>query len=459
MSARAWLRSPWLPIVLAPVALALAVAEAPLVVTLAVISAATASALVWKFGLREGLWYLLLATIPLREPLSIDVVGTVSIFPTDILLFVLFAVGMAREGVRTTWRESTSFKLGVAVLGLSIPGMLTAARPLWGFVAILHAAANLAFLFLALSMVRSGRDAQRVLVVLVLGMIPAVVYGLYQASLPYGAALPDWGSHHAAWDALGRKTVRVVSTFRHPIFFSHYMSIGLGISLGLSLSSLRRGTRWFLLLVGAAGVLCGFFSGTVGGLVGALAAVIATIIVGRRRRVFRLAPLALVGLIWFAPPALTTKVARMAAGQSTSAAARIVTYEQALSVIRDNPLLGVGWGSAVRAFEYDYRTTRSAAVGLVAENYFLHRGVALGLPGMAVFVVLCFLFFRNAILPRREIPHPDWPRAAILIGGVALYAHAQTFVAAEPTATYVLWILFGLAERMRKSLPQTKGAA
>jgi O-antigen ligase len=149
----------------------------------------------------------------------------------------------------------------------------------------------------------------------------------------------------------------------------------------------------------------------------------------------------------------------MAAGQATSAAARIVTYQQALSVIGDNPVLGVGWGSAVRAFEYEYRTTRSGAVGFVAENYFLQRGVALGLPGIVLFLLLCVLFFRNAILPRGEIPGPDWPRAAILIAGVAFYAQAQTFVAAQSTATYALWILFGLAERMRESLPQVKGTA
>lgn len=459
MSARAWLRSPWLPIVLTPVALAIAVAKAPLLVTLVVASAVAAVVVVWKFGPLKGLWYLLLMTIPLREPLSIDIVGTVSIFPTDFLLFALFAVCVVKEGVRETWRESTSLKLGVVVFGLCIPGILTAARPLWGFVWLHRAAANVAFLFLTLNMVRSGKDAQRVLVALVLGALPAIVYGFYQASLPYGAELADWGHQHAAWDALGRKSIRVFSTFRHPIFFAHYMSIVLGTSLGLSLSTLGRGAKWLLMLIAVAGVLCGFFSVTVGGLVGALSAVIATVIVGRRRRIVRLAPLALVGLIWFAPPVMTAKLARIVVGQSTSAAARVVTYQQALSVISDNPLLGVGWGSAVSAFETDYRETRSQAVGLVAENYFLHRGVALGLPGIAVFLTLCFLFFRNAILPRGQLPHSDWPRAAILIGGVALYAHAQTFVASQATATYVLWTLFGLAERMRASLQQKKGPA
>ncbi|MCK4510542.1 O-antigen ligase family protein [bacterium] len=459
MSARAWLRSPWPFVVLGPVALALAVAFARFGVTLAIISATGAAVLVWKFGLREGLWYLLLLSIPLREPLSVDVVGTVSVFPTDILLFVLFATAIGRDGLRTTWRASPSFKIGLAILVLSLPGLVTASRLLFGVNALYQFVAQLGFLFVARSMVRSGRDAQKVLVAIVVGMIPVVVYGFYQASLPYGADLPDWSPHYIAWDALGDKSVRVFSTFRHPVHLAHYISVGMGLSLGLAMSSLNRPLKWFLLLVGAAAALCSLFTSSIGGLLGMLSAVVATIVLQRRRRILVLAPLLFVALLWFAPPAMTAKLGLVITGRSTSGAARLVTYSQSLVILRDNPILGVGWGGTRSAFEHDHRVTRADAVAFVAENYFLQRGVALGLPGIVLSVLLCILFFRNAFLSRSEGPGRNWPRAAILIAGVAFYVHAQSFPAVQPTGTYILWTLFGLAERMRENSVAMKGVA
>jgi len=459
MSARAWLRSPWPFVVLGSVALALAASFAPLGVTLTIISVTAAAALVWKFGLREGLWYLLLASIPLREPLSVDVVGTVSVFPSDILLFVLFAMAIRRDGLRTTWRESPSFKIGLAIVVLSLPGLVTASRLLWGVNAVYQFTAQLGFLFVARSMVRTGRDAQKVLIALVVGMIPVIGYGFFQASLPYGADLPDWSVHYSAWDALGRRNVRVFSTFGHPLHLSHYLSVGLGLSLGLASSSLNRALKWFLLLVGAAGALCNLFTSSIGGLLGMLAAVVATIVLERRRRIVILAPLLLVALMLIAPPALTGKLGRVVTGQATTGAARLVTYRQSLVVLRDNPILGVGWGGVRSALEHDYRISRAEAVAFTAENYFLQRGVALGLPGIILSVLLCILFFRNAVLPRGGLLGQNWPRAAILIAGVAFYVQAQSFPAAQPTGTYVLWTLFGLAERMRQNSLATKGVA
>jgi len=235
--------------------------------------------------------------------------------------------------------------------------------------------------------------------------------------------------------------------------------VGLGISLGLALSSLGKGAKRFLLLVGVAAALCNLFTSSLGGLLGMLAAVVATIVIERRRRILLLVPVALIVMLPFAPSALTAKLDRVLAGQATTAAARLVTYRQSLEILRDNPLLGVGWGGATSALENDYRVTRANAVALAAENYFLLRGVVLGLPGIVLSLMLCILFFRNAVLPRRELPDRDWPRAAILIAGVAFYAQAQTFPAAQPTGTYILWMLFGLAERMRESSLATKGAA
>ena len=450
MNARAWLRSPWPSVVLVLVALTLGVAFAPLGVALGIVGAAAGAVLIWRFGAREGLWFLLLVSIPLREPLSIDIVGTASLFPTDLLLFALLVVAIRREGLRSTWRESPAFRIGLFIIVLSLPGLVTASRLFWGVNAVYRIAGQVAMLFVARSMVRTGRDAGRALVAVMVGLIPIIIYGFYQASLPYGADLPDWSQHYPAWDALGRKSVRIFATFRHPLHLAHYLAIGLGLSLGLLSSSLKRGLKRFLLLIGAAGAVCNLFTSSIGGLLGMFAAVVTTIVLERRRRIVFLAPVLLVALLLVAPPALTTKLGRVLTGQATTGAARMVTYGQSIAVLRDSPLLGVGWGNVRSALEHDYRVTRAEAVAFAAENYFLQRGVALGLPGVVLALLLCVLFFRNAVRPRGELPDGEWPRAGVLTAGVAFYVHALFFPAAYPAGNYVLWLLFAIAERMRE---------
>jgi O-antigen ligase len=123
-----------------------------------------------------------------------------------------------------------------------------------------------------------------------------------------------------------------------------------------------------------------------------------------------------------------------------------------LHTLREHPGRGGGWGGIWTGFEKDYRVTRAAQVAFCAENYFLQRAVALGLPGLFLYTGLCILFFRNVKrMPTEDQPDP-WPRAALLAGGLAFYVQAQTYPAAEEAANYLLWILFALAECGRRSL-------
>jgi O-antigen ligase len=440
------------------IALTLGVAFAPFPVAAGLAMGAIAALLVWKFGAREGAWLLLLASIPLREPLSIDVVGTASIFPTDILLLGLVIVKARRSAFRSTWR-SPSFKIGLALILLSIPSLITATRLFWGVTSVYRLVAQVALFFVAWNMVRSGRDAQRALVAVVAGLVPPIAYGFYQASLPYGAELPDWSHHFIAWDLMGRETVRVFSTFRHPLHLAHYLSVGLGLALGLASSSLRRGVKGLLLAIGAAAAFCTVFTFSIGGLLGIATAVVTTIVLQRRRRLVLLAPILLIVPLLFAPPALKSKLGGVLTGQATSGAARMVTYAQSFRIIRDNPLTGVGWGSVRSMFETEYRLTRANAVQFTAENYFLQRGVALGLPGLILAVALCVLFFRNIVRPRGSPPDPMWPRAAILTAGLVFYIQGQTFPTQYVCGSYLLWLLFAIAERMRKSSITSSGGA
>ncbi|MBN2564108.1 MAG: O-antigen ligase family protein, partial [Candidatus Eisenbacteria bacterium] len=264
-----------------------------------------------------------------------------------------------------------------------------------------------------------------------------------------GSDLPEWARQQAAWDLSGRRLLRVYSTFDHTLRFSHYLSVSFGISLGLAFSALRRRWKGALLVAGAAAAYCNLLTYSIGGALGMLAGVGATLVLSRRRALLLL-PILLLPLLLLSPAALVRKADRILTGDAATLAARMVTYQQSIMIVRDHPLLGVGWGSVRTFLEREYLLTRAGAVAYGAENYFLQRGAALGVPGLALYVALCVIFFRNAA--RRAPPwERGWPRAALLIGGLVFYVQAQTFPATNATSNYLLWMMFAVAENMGRA--------
>jgi len=445
------MRSPWLPVLIGLAAIVGAVAVAPSAAAIVILALSVACWLVWKFGVRVGLWLLFLASIPFREPLSIDIVGTASLFPTDMLLVGLFLETAYRGELRRLWRSSVVFKIGLAILALSLPGLTTASQLFWGVTSIYRVALQVALFVVASNRVRSGRDATLALVAVIGGLAPAVAYGLYQASLPFGAELPDWANHLVVYDPAGKPSVRIFSTFDHTLRFSHYLTIGLGLSLGLALSALRRATKVALLVVGAASAYCNMLTSSIGGAVGMISVLGATLFLGRRRVVV-FVPFLLVLLLLLSPANLVVKADRVVSGEAITVAARVVTYRQGLAALKAHPFLGVGWGGIRRFMEHDYRITRAYAVAFGTENYFLQRGVALGVPGLALYLALCVLFFRNLSRTRGSPAAVSWPGAAIFIGGVAFYVQAQSIPGTSATTNSILWLLFALAARMAEDV-------
>jgi O-antigen ligase len=435
-----------------------AVAVAPFAAAIVILVLSAACWLVWKFGARVGLWLLFLASIPFREPLSIDIVGTASFFPTDVLLVGLFADAAYRGELRRMWRSSVVFKIGLAILALSLPGLMTATQLFWGVTAFYRIALQVAVFVVASSLVRSGRDATLALVAVVVGLAPSVAYGLYLASLPYGAELPDWANQFLAYGPTGERSVRTFSTFDHPLSFSLYLTVGFGLSLGLALSALRRAAKVAVLVVGAAIGYCNMFTASIGGTVGMLSVFGVTLILGRRR-VAVLVPFLIVLLFFLTPATLVDKAERVLSGEAITVAARVVTYQQGVAAIKAHPFLGVGWGGIRRFMEHDYRLTRAYAVPFGTENYFLQRGVALGVPGLALYLALCVLFFRNLSRTRGSPAAASWPGAAILIGGVAFYVQGQSIPSTWAVNNLILWLLFALAARMAEDVGRPALAA
>ena len=176
-----------------------------------------------------------------------------------------------------------------------------------------------------------------------------------------------------------------------------------------------------------------------------------TLVLGRRR-VAVFVPFLIVLLLFLSPVALIDKADRVLSGEAITVAARMVTYKQGVTAITTHPFLGVGWGGIRKFMEHDYRLTRAYTVAFGAENYFLQRGMALGVPGLALYLALCVFFFRNLSRTRGSPAAASWPGAAILIGGVAFYVQAQSIPCTWAANNLILWLLFALAARMAEDV-------
>jgi hypothetical protein len=442
------LKSPWPFVVAVLVGLSAGAARAPLATALVVSSIALIAVLVWRFGGVEGLWYLFLAAIPFREPLSIEIYGTVSMFFGDVLLLALVVTVAHASGVSELWRRSPVFKIGVAIVALSLVGLFTATRFFWGIASIYRIVGQLAVFYVASHVIRSPRVASRSLLAVVLGLVPAYAYGLHQATLPYGASLPEWSRQMSAWDPSGARRLRAFATFDHPLHYAHYLSIGFAVALGLAVSRLSRGLRFLSAAAGAGAAYAGFFTYSIGGIVGVLTGAVTVVFLKWRRAAVFAVPAVAALLVVASPAAQTRKLNTVLTGEAATGAARLITLRQATAIMRDHPLTGVGWGGIRSSLEHEYRVTRGTAIAYTAENYFFVRGMALGLPGVALYVALLALFARNVLRSSGDTRASPWPRAAVIAGGAAFYVQAQAIPGTQATANYVIWLLFAIAERM-----------
>jgi O-antigen ligase len=451
------LKNPWVYVCALLAGTAFAVAFAPFTATLLIAGVSLASFLIWRFGALRGAWYLVLLTLPLKEPLSFDIQGTVSVYPVDVLVAILFAVVVSREGLMSLLRRSPSFRILAAILLLSLVGLYSASNVFWGIASIYRLAVQLAVFVVAMSLVRSTDEARRTLVAVAASLVVPAAYGLYQATLPYGAPVPDWGYLTTAYDLRGEPFLRVFSTMDHPLNFSHYVTTVFGLSVGLAAATARRGARSFLLCVAGLGLSANIFTYSAGGLLG-MAVAGGVVIVARHSRKLMVAALVLVIVFaLLAPPALIAKFERLLTGDAVTAAARIVTYEQSFMVLRDHPILGVGWGSIKSALKGEYRITRADPVAYGAENYFLQRAIALGLVGLGLEIALLVLYFRNlrrmATLIRGDVAI-DALRLGMLTAGIAFLVQGQLIPAVNVSTNSVLWLLFAVAESLRAGPPR-----
>lgn len=222
----------------------------------------------------------------------------------------------------------------------------------------------------------------------------------------------------------------------------------------------RRSAVASLAIAGGALCLLGFMlTASRGGLIALAAALIAAIIVGGRWRLrIGVAAVLVASSIATYMLVFSSEEARERLGQTTTGEIRVeesrfTTWEIAGRMANENPLLGVGVGN-FEASSIDYllqpgtlgRTDHIVDTPLAAHNTYLHYAAELGIPGVALFLVVVAFSIGTAVhaavrfRAARNEPMEMLSRAVV----VAMVAMLTASVFISMQTNNKLWLLLAL---------------
>jgi O-antigen ligase len=270
------------------------------------------------------------------------------------------------------------------------------------------------------------------------------VFGIFQSAFLPGFAqmvYPD-SREYIDWDVQGH---RLVSTVLEPNIAGAMLTIGLLVQLA-RVSVGARVSHWRILVLFTAVVLTLSRSAAVGLFMGALTLILAR---GLSRRVMRLAAAGAVVILLASPLLLRYAISfgKFTIGSGTSAGARVESWLLALQVIRDHPVLGVGFNAYKYAAQF-YGSEQIGASSYGADGGLLFILAMTGVVGLSVYLLMtgymiarCRSIWRDAALS---------PEARGLALGTAAATVAVVVLSAFVNAiltTFVmqmLWMLWGI---------------
>jgi O-antigen ligase len=280
-----------------------------------------------------------------------------------------------------------------------------------------------------------------------------------------GAKVAPVGTQGLLYEAEQISAFRPIGTFDHPNALADYLTLLLPCALGLVLMSRRRlppsvyHAALFTLITGTGLILLTLSRG--GWAACSVGALFVGILYWRRRiigsgHILALAGVLLAGLL--AAAAIFPQIfLRVTEPDGRSVESRIVLTDQALTIIRSHPLIGVGYGGYNRAaFEHippsfaliseDYQ---KQLLQLIVHNHYLLLATELGLPAMVYWILLMLRFIRQA-WPLTRWHDPGM--FALAIGLAGALASQMLYLASDNYYTdirvFLLWLSAGVLQAL-----------
>lgn len=320
--------------------------------------------------------------------------------------------------------------------------------------------------FAASQLIRDATDlrwalgAAALMVLLELGYVAAQM--ATQSTLPLPGSKSQLGAAMLTFGGAGF-AFRPAGFFSHPNVLGHHMVVVLPAALALVLLG-RRFLTWRVRLLALAVLVAsslmllltlsrgGWAAAVLGGF--AVVVVFARVGVLKPHQLAGLSLLCVIGAVT-AVAAYPQLLLRLTGSDERSIESRVLLSDQALTIIRANPVMGVGYGGYNRA-SFAYNGPLYATVSadfqeqlhkVVVHNGYLLLAAELGIPAMLLFIVI-FLGFVRLPWPLHRWRDPAWLALAIGLSagllGQLLYVSSDNYYA--DVRVFMLWLSAGLLQ-------------
>ncbi len=367
-------------------------------------------------------------------------------FLPDILnlLFMIFLVGVyvfniVFKKVKPLTKPSIIMPIILYIIFITI-NTITSNDPIGSFRDLSIHLTSIGFIFVLINSIRSKKDFNILVVLLIISATLTAVYGLYQLATGNVVMEDKWVDEATNPDL----QTRIYSVFGNPNIFAEYLIMLIPISLSSFWFSKRIHKKALFLITSLVLVLALVLTMSRGGWIGFAFGIFVFILLVEKRLLLLAIPAAIGGL-FILPDAILNRLMSILNFADSSNDYRIRMWKFTLEVIRDNWLVGVGFGHL--PFREAFGRYTRTMVTYHAHNTYLETMAEMGILGFIVFISFLFVLFKYTIkkLIKGNDEYTKIITAGILSGLAAVLVQGLVEnILYMPRIIISFWILVGL---------------
>lgn len=359
------------------------------------------------------------------------------------LLYMIFMVGVYLykalfKDINPLTKEPMDLPILVFAL-LILISTITSIDPLGSFRDLAIHLTAMGFMFVLVNSIKTKKDFNILITFLVIAATLVALYGLYQYKV--GVDMED------KWvDAANNPDVktRVFSVFGNPNILAEYLIMIIPISISLFWYSKKLHKKAIFLGISLILMLALVLTLSRGGWIGFAFGILIFVILIEKKLLLSIIPLVLGG-VYFLPQSILNRISSIGNLRDSSNAYRLKMWDITLDIIRDNWLVGVGFGYI--PFKHTFETYIRTMPVYHSHNTYLQITGEMGILGLIVFLGLIFIIYKYSIkrLIKGEDRYIRTMAAGVLAGLAALLGHgAVESVLYLPRIIITFWTLVAL---------------
>jgi len=221
--------------------------------------------------------------------------------------------------------------------------------------------------------------------------VVVVMYGFYQYFFAIDISSFLWVDK----SQFPELKTRVFSTLGNPNLLAGFLLVIISLSFSLSLYENRPNIKTCLATLTIAAGLCLIMTYSRGVWLSLLATLF---IYGKfyDKRIF-LTAIPVLAIVVFSDGEILTRATSIINPVDSSSALRLAMWDSTLHMIREQPILGIGWGSYWLVYpNYDYFIKNESVIIYHAHNMYLHLAAETGILGLTAFLAVLYGHIRLA---------------------------------------------------------------